>query len=202
MDNNQSLSQLRDISGAELQSVATKMKEYVTTENVAVLSEIQDKLRQRPGLIGVIFPGKLQREYDKLSVQKMKDFYATQKLMTEAYTNTLIELAKKEGDMAIALRMEQYGNVLSAVAMENRKKLTTLAQININEMSDTFEKSRTPFLERIERQVKEGEKYKNIDFLYNSHLQSLKKETEIFMATIEELLQGFKDALQKKLESK
>ncbi|GHV22642.1 hypothetical protein FACS189428_5030 [Clostridia bacterium] len=202
MDNDQSLSQLHDISGVELQSVATKMKEYVSTENEAVLSEIQDKLKQRPGLIGVLFPGKLQREYDKLSVQKMKDFYATQKIMTEAYTNTLIELAKKEGDMAIALRMEQYGNVLSAVAMENRKKLTTLAQININEMSETFEKSRTPFLERIERQVKEGEKYKNIDFLYNSHLQSLKKETEIFMATIEELLQGFKDALKKKLDSK
>lgn len=200
MDNNQSLSQLHDISGEELQSVATKMKEYVSTENEAVLSEIRDKLKQRPGLIGVLFPGKLQREYDNLSVQKMNDFYATQKLMTGAYTNTLIELAKKEGDMAIALRMEQYGNVLSAVAMENRKKLTTLAQININEMSAIFEKSRTPFLERIERQVNEGEKYKNIDFLYNSHLQSLKKETEIFMATIEELLQGFKDALKKKLD--
>jgi len=202
MDNNQSLSQLHDISGVELQSVATKMKEYVSTENEAVLSEIQDKLKQRPGLIGVLFPGKLQREYDKLSVQKMKDFYATQKLMTEAYTNTLIELAKKEGDMAIALRMEQYGNVLSAVAMENRKKLTVLAQININEMSETFERSRTPFLERIKRQFEEGEKYKTIPFLYDSHLQSLKKETEIFMATIEELLQGFKDALKKKLDSK
>lgn len=202
MDNNQSLSQLHDISGVELQSVATKMKEYVSTENEAVLSEIQDKLKQRPGLIGVLFPGKLQREYDKMSVQKMKDFYATQKLMTEAYTNTLIELAKKEGDMAIALRMEQYGNVLSAVAMENRKKLTVLAQININEMSETFERSRTPFLERIKRQFEEGEKYKTIPFLYDSHLQSLKKETEIFMATIEELLQGFKDALKKKLDSK
>jgi hypothetical protein len=200
MDDNQNLSVLDENSTLDLKSVTPKMKEFIINSNEVILSEIQDKLRQRPGLVGVLFPGKLQREYDKLSVQKMKDSYAIQKLMMDAYTNSLIEQAKKESDMAIALRVEQYENVLKAVKINNRKQLTAIAQTCINEMSATFEQSRIAFGERRERQIKDVERYKKDEFYYKKLKQNLNKEAEIFLDTIGDLLQGFKDALINKFD--
>ena len=194
------MSQHHNVSENELQLVAPKIKEYISNQNDAVWSEIEKNLEQRPGLLGILFPGKLKSEYEKLSVQKLKDSYAVQKLMTEAYAHALIELVKKEGDMMIKQRVLQFEDILAKDAVKYRTEITAYVQTSINNMSDIFKESRTQFLARMDQQYDEGEKYKHRPHLYSAHAQSLNKETDIFMATIEELLQGFKDALKKKLE--
>jgi len=172
MENNQSLSQLHGTSEEDLQVVANKMKEYVKSENEAVLEEVASKLNERPGLIGVFFPSKVQKEYDKLTIQKMKNLFNTRENMLQAYTNTQIELAKKAGDRLIASKVQQYEGQLSMQAMEIRATLTEFAQIKINDMSATFEKSRIPFGERRERQIKDAERYKDDAYSSVSHTYS------------------------------
>ncbi len=199
METEKKLSQLPGSSEEDLQVVSNKMKEYISTENEAVLEAIRKKLNERPGIIGTIFPSKVKKEFDKLTIQKMKSLFETRENMLSVYTNTQIELARLAGDKMIESKILQYDGELSKQGMQIKADLTEFAQLKINDMSDTFEKSRIPFGERRARQLKDADKYKDDEFYYNRLKQNLNTEAEVFFNTIEDLLIGFKDALKNRL---
>lgn len=202
MENKQHLSNLNGTTEEDLQVVSAKMKEYVSTESEAVLEVITEKLNERPGLIGALFPSKVKKEHDKLTIQKMKNLFEARENMLSVYTNTQIELARKAGDKMIESKIMQYDGELIEQAMIMQKNLTSLAQININEMSEVFKKSRESFSDRRIEQLTKFHKIKDIDPTgYQSQIKSLDTEQVIFMETIDDLLNGFKDSLKNKLKN-
>jgi hypothetical protein len=184
----------------ELTFVADKIQDYVRNENDDTLQVIADKMKARPGLIGLFFPGKIQREYDKLSIERMREVFKSRAEALTLYTKTLIELAKKQGDMMIAMKVHQYEGELAAQAMQIRTSLTSFAQAQINIMSDSFEKSRISFGERRARQLRDAEKYREDEFYYTRFMRSINAEADTFFDTIKNLLAGFTNALNTKLE--
>jgi hypothetical protein len=160
---------------------------------------VESELRRRPGLFGIMFPGRILKENEELAVQNMKDVYQSRQDMMKAYVNVRIELMKNEGQMVIKSKLQKYEGELSQQAMQIRTDLTEFSQRKIAEMMDTFDRSTTAFAERIDRQTKEAEKYRENEFLYNNLKQNLQKEQQMFFSTISELLNGFKEALNNKL---
>jgi len=201
MENKQHLSNLNGATEEDLQVVSNKMKEYISTESEAVLEVIKDKLNERPGLIGALFPSKVKKEHDKLTIQKMKNLFEARENMLDVYTNTQIELARKAGDKMIESKVMQYDEELIDQAMMMQKNLTIQAQIKINELSVVFKKSKSSFMKNRIEQLKEFEEHKEYDPSgYESMIKSLETEKEIFVETIENRLRGFVKALEKKLE--
>ena len=160
---------------------------------------VESEMRRRPGLFGIMFPGRILKENQELAVQNMKDVYQSRKELMQAYVNVRMELIKNEGQMIIKSKLQKYEGELSQQAMQIRTELTEFSQKKIYEMMDTFDRSTSNFAERIDRQTKEAEKYIDNEFLYNNLKQNLLKEQEMFFSTISELLNGFKEALNNKL---
>jgi hypothetical protein len=200
MEREQSLSNIGNTNTSEtLQAVDKNAKNIIQAGEDAVFQTVQHEVRRRPGLFGLMFPGKILRENDELTIQKMRDTYKSRQDIVKAYIDAQVELVKNQGQMSIKSKLQGYEGELSQQAMQIRTNLTEFSQRKLSEMTGTFEKSRVDFLERTERQLNEAEKYKSNTFLYNKLEQNLHKEIEVFFDTIADLLDGFTEALNNKL---
>jgi hypothetical protein len=200
MEQNQSLSNIGETEKKEsLQVVARNLQTAIQSGSNDALQSVNFELRRRPGLFGIMFPGKVLRENEELTIQNMKDMYQIRQDLLKAWVNVQLELTKNEGQMIIKSKLQHYEGELSQQAMQIRTDLTEFSQRKIAEMMDTFDRSTSSFAERIDRQTKEAEKYKDNSLLYTNLRKNLEKESEMFFTTISELLDGFKEALNNKL---
>jgi len=182
-----------------LQNVAKNLQTVIESGNNDAMQAVSFELQRRPGLFGILFPGRILKENEELTVQTMKDMYQTRQELLKAWVNVQVELTKNEGQMIIKSKLQGYEGELSQQAMQIRTDLTEFSQRKIAEMMDTFDRSTATFAERLDRQTQEAEKYKDNSFLYNRLKQNLEKEADMFFTTISELLDGFKEALKNKL---
>ena len=182
-----------------LQVLAHNFKAMIENRSDEATAAVEFELRRRPGLIGLLFPGRILKENEEFAIQNMKDVYQTRQEMFKAYVNIQMEILRIEGQMIIKSKLQKYEGALSQQAMQIRTDLTEFSQRKIAEMMDTFDRSTTAFAERIDRQTKEAEKYKDNEFLYEGLRKNLQKEAEMFFSTIDELLNGFKESLSNKL---
>ncbi|GHT61681.1 hypothetical protein FACS1894109_20380 [Spirochaetia bacterium] len=201
MEKEQSLSRIGEAGGDNegLQIVARNLRDAIQTGNDSALQSVNFEIQRRPGIFGIMFPGRILRENEELSIQNMKDMYGVRQDMLKAWVHVQLELTKNEGQMIIKSKLQGYEGELSQQAMQIRTDLTKFSQQKIAEMMDTFDRSTATFAERIAKQTKEAERYKDTPFLYAKLQQNLEKEAEMFFATISELLDGFKEALNNKL---
>ena len=182
-----------------LKVLADNFKAMIENRSDEAAQAVDFELRRRPGLIGLLFPGKILKENEEFAIQNMKDVYQSRQEMFKAYVNIQMEILRNEGQMIIKSKLQKYEGELSQQAMQIRTDLTEFSQNKIAEMMNTFDRSRASFLERIDRQYKDAEKYKDNGFLYENLKKNLDKEIQMFFSTIEELLDGFKEALHNKL---
>jgi hypothetical protein len=202
MDRNNSLLKTNDVNNDDsksLQVVAKNLQTVIATGNSEAMQAVSYELQRRPGLFGILFPGKILKENEELTVQNMKDMYQSRKNLLDAWVNVQLELTKNEGQMIIKAKLQGYEGELSQQAMQIRTDLTEFSQRKITEMMDTFDRSTQAFAERIDRQTQDAEKYKNNSLLYTKLKENLDKEMDMFFTTISELLDGFKEALSNKL---
>jgi hypothetical protein len=182
-----------------LQVVERNLKSYIQTGNDNALQAVAIEMRRRPGLFGIMFPGKILRENDELTIQNMKDMYKARQDQFNALVAVQIERTKLEGRMLIQSKLQGYEGQLTKQAIQIRTDLTDFSQRKILEMMETFHKSTSVFAEHIEKQTQDAEKYKDNSLLYNKLRQNLEQEMEIFFETIAKLSSGFIDALKNKL---
>ncbi len=201
MENQKKLSKLQDVNSDDIQEISLQMKEYVKNESDTVLQVIADKVNNRPGLLGILFPNSVQREQSKLTVQKMQNLFKSQDALLKAYTDSQIELAKKQADAFITSEVMKYEGELKRRAMIIQEDLTGQAQSGINEMTSVFAVSRETYMEKRNKQLQTAEKYKNDEYGYKAFIKSLNNELDVFMSTIDKLLGGFINALEKKANS-
>ena len=188
-----------NISGDELQEISQNTREYMKTSNNQVLQMITEKVNGRQGLLGILFPSKIQKEHEKQTIEQMRSLFKGRKEMIEAVLNLQLTMAKHFTEMMIASKLQQWEGQLSLQAMQIRTDLTAFSQIKFNEMKTVFDKSRIEFGDRQAYLESECERHKNLDYLYKRYKHNLEFETDVFFDMIEELLTGFKDALKNKL---
>ena len=184
-----------------LQIVQGNLQSYIKNGNDESLEAVALELRRRPGLFGIIFPGRILRESEELTIQKMKDMYKTRQTLFETYTNVMVEQIKNQGQMLIKSKLQGYEGELSQQAMQIQTNLTEFSQVKLAEIQNTFARSRANFAERIDKQMKDAEKYKGNTVLYAKLNANLEKEIDTFFGTIEELLDGFRESLKNKLNN-
>jgi hypothetical protein len=185
-----------------LQVVERNLKSYIQTGNDNALQAVAVEMRRRPGLFGIMFPGRILRENDELTVQNMKDMYKARQDQFNALVAVQIERTKLEGQMMIQSKLQGYEGQLSTQAMQIQKDLSAFSARKLLEMQETFQKSTSIFSTRIDQQTKEAETYKENPVLYDKLKQNLERETQMFFDTIEKLRNGFREALENKLNQK
>jgi hypothetical protein len=188
-----------DAESKSLQNVETNLKSVIVSDNNDAMQAVSFELQRRPGLVGLLLPGRILKENEEITVQTMKGIFQRRQDMLKAWVNVQIELTKNEGQMIIKSKLQGYEGELSQQAMQIRTDLTEFSQRKISEMMDTFDRSTTTFAERLNRQTQEAEKYRDNPFLYDRLKHNLEKEADMFFTTISELLDGFKEALKNKL---
>lgn len=202
MENQVSVSKVQNVTKDEMKDVSFKMKEYIKTQNEVHLQDIANKVNDRPGLLGVLFPSAIQKEHNKLTVQRMQDLFKSQSELLKVYTNAQIELAKKQADYVIQLEVAKYGEHLTAEKLEIQKRLTARANEGIDVMTTEFENSRDSYDDKRERQMQKTLRFKDTDpEYYEMKLNSLRNEAKVFFKAIDTLLEGFIDALQQKISN-
>lgn len=187
MDNK--LSKLEGGSIAELQSISNEVKKYVDTENDATLQVALQKINQKPNFWQKLFPSKFQKMQDDLTINKMQSIYKAKEQMFAIYTGVQLEIARQQGDALIA-----------ATGMHLQDQLTRFAASKIDSMTDTLEGSMNSFMEKMYRQRENVEKYKKFPDMAERYEQSLKNEQEIYFSFIEQLLQNFRETLERKIK--
>jgi hypothetical protein len=185
------LSLLKETSDKELQGIAEIVGKFINSTNAQddiLMLQAITKINANSGLLSFFFPNELGKEQQKMTLEIMRKMHTSRLQLLEIYTNLKIEIAKKSADA-----------MLAAVGMDLQAKLTEFANQKINDMSESFAKSRSDFMKRIARQEMELEQYKNSLLLYEPALESLRNEVKIYFKSIDELLDGFIKALRKKL---
>ena len=186
-------------SSDSLKVLADNFKAMIENRSDEAAQAVDFELRRRPGLIGLLFPGKILKENEEFAIQNMKDVYQSRQEMFKAYVNIQMEILRNEGQMIIKSKLQKYEGELSQQAMQIRTDLTEFSQRKIAEMMDTFDRSTASFAERIDRQTKEAEKYKDNESLYDGLNKNRQKQMDMFFSTIEELSEGFRESLKDKL---
>lgn len=176
-----------DESLNEFSEVANAIEKYATKEDDANLEYILDRVNKNPSLLTRLFPSKIQKEYDKLSIDHMKSLFQSKSELLKVYNDIKLQIAKKQGDALIA-----------AVGMHLQDKLATIAAEKINSVQDTLEKSRERHMIRMQRQYDAVKSYTNSESK-EMFLKSLKNEEITYFKTVQEILDGFINSLKTKL---
>jgi hypothetical protein len=184
------LSRLGDTSVDELKQISAGLQQYLATESEAALKSTLDKIGQKPGLIVRLFPTAIQREEQRNILQRMRSVARANEEMYRLYTDVQLELARKQGDVLIA-----------SVGMDLQAKLTTFAAKRIEEITETISSSRRRFADRVKPEFENLKNYQDIPDLYQLVRQSIDEEMKTFFTTLNKLLDGFRTALESKVES-
>jgi len=190
MSEENKLARLDSSSIAELQEIANDVKKYVDTENDATLEMAMEKIGEKPNFFQRLFPTKFQKMQNDLTMRKMQSVYQAKERMFEIYTGIQLEIARQQGDALIA-----------ATGMHLQDQLTKFAAAKIDSMTDTLEGSMDSFMQKMYRQREKVDQYKKFPDLADRYEQSLKKEQETYFTFVEQLLENFKDTLNKKVKS-
>ncbi len=173
---------------ADLNLIAEKLEQYLGCENDRFLREITEELNKQPGLLARIFPSAAQKEENRLTVEKMKMIFHKREIFFEFYANVKLEIARRLADALAA-----------PIGMELQTRLAGFANEKIEEISETIASGRRKFLQNMKSQFLELEQYRDIPVLYEYAGASMKTEVEIYFKTIQKILEGFIENLERKV---
>jgi RNA binding exosome subunit len=188
-----------EISNTEVQEFSQDIRACLKDSSNQNLQKVTDRINERPHLFNFLFPGKIRKEGERLAVEELKNDFRRRQDMLEAVFNFQITMAKKMSEMMIASKMIAWEGKLTEQAMQCQADLTAFSQIKLNEMKDVFDESRVSFGNKLEFLDAECERHRHLEYYYKRAKRNLEYETDIFFDTIEELLSGFKNALNNKL---
>jgi hypothetical protein len=181
----------------DLQAFTVKMADFIKDRRDITAQAIE----REHGWWNRLFPTRTMREYTR---QNLTDFQATAEKERElflVYMSAQIELARRAADSLITKKVLLYEGEISQTGMQIKASLTAFSQKKLNEMYAVFEKSTDEYIQRRNRQLVLLEKSRNDAFLFKRYKENLDRETEIFFSTKEELLDGFKQAVNGKIIS-
>ena len=81
------LAPIKDASDNELREMSTAMRQYLTAENETALKTALNKIGQNPSLMARFFPTALQKEEQRIVLQRMRATAKAQEEMYRLYTD-------------------------------------------------------------------------------------------------------------------
>jgi hypothetical protein len=183
------LAKLDNCSIQELQTIGQSVQRYMQLQDDATFNVALERINQMPNIWQRLFPDRFQRIQQELTVNRMQQIHRVREQMFTLYTGVQLEIARQQGDALIA-----------SVGMDLQDRLTSFATDKINSMSETMEKSRYEFTERMKRQWSNMESFRNnFPDLAKQYENSLTNEIKTYFDVIDKLLNGFNDTLNKKI---
>lgn len=180
--------QIPDASLAELTEVSNGMQDFIRATDASAQRAALDAMVRR-GVVGRVFPGKLEREKQRIDVGNMKQMAQAKADLLDLYTTTQIEIARRRADALI-----------STQALHLQAQLTAFATEKLHDMATTVNGSRSKFMAAMAEQFADLERYRHIPALHGQAEQSVLHQTDIFFNSIKILLDGFTAALQNKMQ--
>lgn len=174
----------------DLKQISTAMKEYINTEDESAMEKVVEKINKKPGLLARLFPNAYEKEEQRITLDRMRTIYKAKKEFFELYTAIQLEIARKQGDALIA-----------SAGMSLQTNLSKFAAAKIAEMKETIDASKENFFQRMDVQRQTVEQYKHFPELYDPAYQSMKQEIKIYFKSIEQLLEGFNEAMNSKVKN-
>jgi len=193
MENNNNLITATTIQEEEskkndLETIAGAMKSYVLQENDDVLkrkiSAIKDKT-----LLRRFFPDKIDRIQEDFVIEEIKELYKSRNKYLKIYTQTILEIARSNANVLIATAKGTSVTIITKFVAQK-----------IDEMDHILAKSRSERAKSIARANDDLEKYKNIDYLYEIYLNSIKTSAQEYFDWVDQLLHDFKESLNYKVK--
>ena len=183
------LTRLDNSSIQELQEIGQSVQKYIEIQDDATFNLALEKMNEKPNFWQKLFPDKYQKMQTEITISRMQNVHKVREQMFSIYTGVQLEVARQQGDA-----------IISSVGMELQERLTKFAEAKITSMSETLEKSRTEFVERLDKQQQNVETYRHNPRLAKAYEQSLIDEETMYFAFIKKLLEGFQDTLDRKVK--
>lgn len=181
-----SLSEIQDTSVGELQSIATNISRYLETENEDSLSSALFRIRGKPSLLSRLFPTEYEKVANELAIQKLDRIHRSKEKLLGVYVNIELEIARKKGDALI-----------SATGTHMQERLAAFATEKLDSLTQTIDKRRSDFFNRMKSQFEEVKHYEDMPELAEPLKKSLNHEITVFIKSMEKLLDSFSAALDK-----
>jgi hypothetical protein len=205
-----SIAMNNDISSSEAKDITANIREYMRSGSNQVLTELTEKLNEKPRLRDLIFPTKFKQEYDKLKTTELQIAMKGRAEMLEAVLNLQLSMAKQMSERIITYNIHRWEEQiriqgieiekrLAILSMQTHTELTAFSQQKFMEMKNHFDESKKGFAEKQDALFSDCDKYKHIPSLHARYKQNLEYEIDVFFGMTEKLLAGFQDALEKKL---
>lgn len=172
----------------ELSTVSDSMKEYLCTEDDAVLTSITTYMNREPNFWRKLFPNAFDKERGKIALDSFRTAYGHRRALITAFAETQIEIAKRRGDA-----------LLVAVAVDLQTKLATFASYKLRELEKTLIATKDDFLELADEHWENVEKYRGKPELYGAARQDCVQEIRAILTCIQSLRENFTTALQAKV---
>ena len=173
---------------ADLTILSNAMKQYVSTEDDALLNKELDKIKDK-GLLARWFPNKLQKEADRHALEQIKYLHKSKSEFLKTYTEMQLEIAKTNAEILVA-----------GASMAGRAYLTKFASDKIKEITQTLKRGRIEQAADIAALQTDLNQYKDIDFLYERYEKSIKHAVSEYFDFVDKLLSDFKRAIDFRIE--
>lgn len=176
-----------DVTVTDLQSISSGITKSLQTDDAAAQRAIAEAFNEQ-GLLSRLFPGPVGRERQRLAVQAMKGQASRKAAMLELYTQTQLEIARKQADALVA-----------SVGISLQVELAAFAAENIKQLSKTLNDTSTHFLDTSTPQLENLERYKDHPELYRLAKEQLDKQFAMQFDVLTQLMEGFVSHLRKRV---
>lgn len=185
------ITSLHEASHEQLKTYVTDLRRAMTAENDEALNSVMSRLTAERGWIARIRPTPVEKEMGKAAADQYRRYALAKAEAFEAYTQIMMELARRQGDA-----------LLATVGVHLRAQLTAYATAKQQEVTRLVVTSRNEFLEELAPEFERIEAYRtrpHCEELYELGRQSILRQTTRYFETLDELLDGFLNALKSKV---
>ncbi|MDA8277194.1 MAG: hypothetical protein M0Z45_03205 [Actinomycetota bacterium] len=172
-----------DASVSDLETIGNTLAAALR-DNDSISQHDIDEAFERGGILARLVPTKVERAKQDLAVRGLKEQAQRRAAMMEIYTETRLEIARKQADTLIA-----------SVGISLQNSLATFAAEQILQLNATITEMRNRFMESYGPAADQIEVYQARPELYTKAKDQLIRQLDMQFRTMDRLLDGFVKSL-------
>lgn len=177
-----------DFSSGDLSIIMDETKNLALIDSDESFNQKLDQLRKNyPTLISKVFGTPIDRTREKYATNLAKNYFDARIKMMDIHIVAKLDATKIAAN-----------NMVLAVGERSKEHLLRVVEDSFAKMSQVVMKSRADMNAKMMTQVEDLEKYRNVPWLYDATLASLKNQLLQYFNTLDVLLQGFAEGMQQK----
>jgi hypothetical protein len=169
-----------DVTVTDLEAIGTTIVNALRDDDNGSQRELEEAFDRKGNLLARIWPTQVEKARQGVAVRTMKEQAVRRAAMMELYSETRLEIARKQADALIA-----------SVGISLQVALAAFAAERITELSFTISEARNNFLASYGPAADQIELYKDRPELYSLAKEQLNQQLQMQFATLDQLLEGF-----------